>query len=176
MHIVLAVAISKDGYINHEGQHHATEWTSKEDQAHFAALLTRYPLQLMGRTTYEHNKDGMTFPAGRRRIVFTHHPDTYTSKPGELTFTDEPMGTVLAHLENEGFKEALLLGGGVLFTELLDAGLVDEAFVTIEPQLFGSGIPFLTNGKELSDYTSLVLAEDKPLNKTGTRLLHYFRS
>lgn len=176
MKITLAVATSQDGYINHEGEKNAAGWTSAEDKALFARLLSDHNLLLMGRTTYEHMKDHMQHTPGRRRVVFTHTPDAYAAIPGMLEFTDEALPTAITRLEQEGFSRGLLLGGGVLYTAFLEAGLVDELYQTVEPQQFGGGVPFLTNGSSLADMPGLSLHETTKLNYQGTLLLHYIRS
>ena len=43
-------------------------------------------------------------------------------------------------------KDIWLMGGGVLFRGLLDAGLVDSVEVAVMPVLLGSGVPLLPEG------------------------------
>ncbi len=174
MHITLCVAITKDGFINKIGQKHAQEWTSKEDQAHFLALTRQYSLQFWGRHTFEDNREQLRFSEVRRRIVFTHST-AQTDAPLGVVYTAEPILKVVQQLEDEGFTRGLLLGGGVLFSQFLELGLVDEAFVTIEPTTFGSGIPFLLQGKTLADFPELELVDSQHLNATGTVLNHYHK-
>lgn len=175
MHIVLAVATTLDGFINHVGQKHAYDWTSHEDQANFAEHLHAHDLYLMGRNTYEDNNDGMKLTSGHRRVVFTRTPEKYLQRPGVLEFTNDPIADVVQRLEHEGHQDALLLGGGVIFTEFLEAGLVDEVYLTLEPLTFGEGVPFLTDGHTMDDYAYLALESTKTLNDKGTKLFHYVR-
>lgn len=175
MKITLIVATSQDGFINHIGQKHASDWTSAEDQAHYSKLLRRYKLQLMGLKTYEAYKDRFKVSSLYRRIVFTHHPKTYIDVPGKIEFTDEPVDKAVQRLGLEGFNHAALLGGGILFTEFLTAGLVDEVYLTVEPLDFGDGIPFLTGGHTMNDFSYLKVDSVIPLNEHGTRLIHYAR-
>ena len=130
----------------------------------------------MGATTYNHNKDAMKHSSFRRRIVFTHTPETYKSIPGILEFTNDSIENVVNRLSNEGFTHASLAGGSHLYTQFLEAGLVDDVYLTIEPLTFGTGVPFLTDGHVLEDYTYLQLDTSVRLNEAGTQLLHYLRT
>ncbi len=176
MKVTLIAAISKDGFINHRVDEQASEWTSPEDQAYYSALLKRYKLQFMGRKTYEAYKARFKRSSLYRRIIRTNNPELYKAVPGKLEFTDDPLSALITRLEQEGFRHAALLGGSEVFTEFLDAGLVDEAYVTVEPVQFGSGVPFLLQNKTMADYPSLTVDSTTPLNASGTMLVHYVRT
>jgi dihydrofolate reductase len=53
----------------------------------------------------------------------------------------------VAALKAQPGKDIWLMGGGVLFRCLLDAGLVDAIEVVVMPVLLGSGTPLLTAGR-----------------------------
>jgi dihydrofolate reductase len=65
-------------------------------------------------------------------------------------------------------KDIWLMGGGILFRSLLDAGLVDGMDVMVMPVLLGSGVPILPKGRRCS----LHLEECKTL-KSGILMLNY---
>lgn len=176
MKITMIVAMSKDGFINHIGEKHASDWTSPEDQQHFKNVLGRFGLQIMGMNTYQAYKDLMKLTPGRLRMVFTHSPETYAGVPGQLEFTNDSVNVLLTKMEQAGFQEALLVGGGKMFSEFLHDRLIDEAYVTIEPHVFGDGIPFLPDGQTMESFPYLTIVEQSDINSTGTRLLHYIRS
>ncbi len=175
MKITMVVATSQDGFINHLNEKHASNWTSPEDKKHYAGLLRSCRLQLMGRNTYEAYIDNIKISLQRRRVVFTRHPEIFTAVPDKLEFTNEDFPTALRRLEADGFKHALLLGGGMIFSQFLQASLVDEAYVTVEPIDFGQGIPLLSSRLSMSDFDYLKLDSSEILNQKGTRLLHYLR-
>jgi dihydrofolate reductase len=175
MKITLIVATSRDGFINPTGGKIASDWTSEADQKHYSEILQWYKLQLMGLNTYEAYKDRFKPSSLYHRVIFTYHPEDYKDIPGKMEFTNEPIETALHRLEGEGFRHAALLGGGILFTEFLEAGLVDEAYQTIEPLEFGSGIPFLTGGRTMADFAYLRRISTTPLNDEGTVLVRYLR-
>jgi dihydrofolate reductase len=65
-------------------------------------------------------------------------------------------------------KDIWLMGGGVLFRTMLDAGLVDNIEVAVMPVLLGSGIPILPEGRR----RTLHLEESKVL-PSGILMLNY---
>ena len=169
----MIAAISQDGFLNHKVDEHASDWTSKEDHSHYSEMLQKYKLQLMGVNTYEAYKDRIKLSLNHRRIIFTHTPEKYQAVPGKIEFTNESFSAVLAGLEADGFKHGLLLGGGSIFTQFLQQGLIDEAYITVEPLTFGEGVPFLPESMSMKDFKYLELDSSKTLNEQGTILLHY---
>lgn len=172
MNVVLVVARSLDGYINHLGQRHASDWTSSEDKQVFVNLLKQCKLRIMGYNTYTDNADNMNFDRGIMRIVFSRKKP-YSNKAKSLLFTDRSIPEVVGELGAAGHEQALLLGGGQMYQQFLELGLVGEVFETVEPLKFGDGIDFLPNGKSLLDYKYLKLVDSQKLNNTGTVLNHY---
>ena len=49
-------------------------------------------------------------------------------------------------LKDQSGKDIWLMGGGVLFRCLLDAGFVDEIDIAVMPVLLGGGVPLLPQG------------------------------
>jgi dihydrofolate reductase len=147
-----------------------THWSSKEDWEQFLALRQQYDLLVMGRKTYDAVLP--TPEADRLRVVLTSHPDEYAAAvvPGQLEFSALRPKELIAALEARGYTSLLLLGGGKVNGAFLAAGLGDELYLTIEPVVFGNGVPLLS----ATDVTiSLKLLESQQLNEQGTLLLHY---
>ena len=65
-------------------------------------------------------------------------------------------------------KDIWLMGGGVLFRAMLDAGLVDAVEVALIPVMLGSGVPLLPEGRR----RSLHLEESRAL-PSGILMLKY---
>ena len=60
--------------------------------------------------------------------------------------------TLVSSLVERGWSRLLLLGGGTLNAEMLSAGLVDEALITIAPWIFGGKeAPTIADGEGLDD-------------------------
>ena len=87
-----------------------------------------------------------------------------------VEFTSESPRDLVARLERDGHKTLALAGGGTIYAQFLKEGLVDELFLTIEPVLFGNGVP-LCDGIER---INLRLVETKPMGDQAV-LLHYVR-
>jgi dihydrofolate reductase len=69
-----------------------------------------------------------------------------------------------------GYREAVMAGGAGANALFLEAGLVDEIWLTVEPLIFGTGIGLLS-GAEFDLRASLISVEQ--LNERGTVHLKY---
>jgi dihydrofolate reductase len=61
----------------------------------------------------------------------------------DVTVVSADVATVVEQLRGESGKDIWLMGGGVLFRSLLEAGLVDTVEIGLVPVLLGRGIPML---------------------------------
>ena len=170
MRIIMAAAVSKDGFITKDGTNNVTEWTSKEDQEFFNLLRKSHPLFVMGSGTYDNVQPKPS--SAVLRVVLTSKPDNYKQAVmGQLEFHNlTPMEFVLKYQDK--FESCLLLGGSQLYEEFLKNELVDEVILTVEPDNNVSGTTLLKSGSPLSKY---IKSEPKTsiLNKKGTLLKHY---
>lgn len=151
------MVMSADGKIT-RGDKGPNLWASPEDQARFEHLKKKIGVLIMGRKTYEaalRQAQGK-LPGGIERIVMSHGGPT----PRE----------VVAGLEKRGIHKALLVGGSELNAAFFKEKLVSEIYLTIEPKIFGEGLP-LAQGVPLD--VQLELLDVKQLNQQGTLLLHY---
>lgn len=172
MKVILVIVMSLDGKTTKENNPDIYHWSSKEDQKHFFSLIEKSKLLLMGRNTYEHAKHLMQHKKGRIRVILTSTPEQFQKEvqPGILEFTNTNPPILLTKLAEQGYKEALLLGGAQTATAFAQEHCIDEVWLTIEPYLFGKGKALFTN--ELVDLR-LKLISSKKLNKNGTLLLKY---
>ncbi len=76
---------------------------------------------------------------GRKNIVMTRNAER-KSKNRDLIFTDQPAGDLLKNLQDDGFKEAVLIGGSLINTLFMKQNLIDEIHVTMVPKFFGKGL------------------------------------
>ncbi|MBI4128377.1 MAG: dihydrofolate reductase [Parcubacteria group bacterium] len=140
MKIVMVMAMSADGRIA-RGERELIDWTSKEDKRHFVGVTKRARVVIVGRKTFE------TFPKPlpeRLNVVMTRNPAAIHTSD-EVWPTDRSPLEVTQELTRRGFREAALIGGATVNGLFLEAGLVDEIDLTIEPKLFGMGIPLITS-------------------------------
>ena len=149
MRVVIIAAQSLDGYIaRHDTP--GTDFTSAADRAWFPACLRSFDACVMGSETWRAARaDILAAPyPNRRRIVMTRNPAAYAedAKPELIEFTSEPAPELAARLRMDGIEHLAVLGGSVINGLFLDAGLVDEFWITLEPLVFGKGRP-LAEGK-----------------------------
>lgn len=156
--------MTADGYIGRDEHHLATSWTSHADKVFFTKKTKQAGVVVMGRNTYQ------TFNSAlpkRRLIVLTSDPPALDTPEG-VEATNESLQVLIERLKNEGVAEVAIAGGASVYAQFMQAELVDELFVTVEPTLFGTGVPFF--GQEL--HTKLQLAGLSELGD-GVALLHY---
>ena len=65
--------------------------------------------------------------------------------------------------------DVIVVGGGNLFRQCIDLGLVDSVEVAVVPVLLGSGIPLLPKGSRVT----LALTGQRTYEGSGTVLLEY---
>jgi dihydrofolate reductase len=160
------VAMSLDGFISGpKGEH---DWIVADPSIDWVALWAQFDTVLMGRGTYEVAKSRRALLSGSgqqwivvsRTLKAEEHPD--------ITVLSSGVAEVVAALKAKPGKDIWLMGGGVLFRSLLDAGLVDTVEVAVMPVLLGSGIPLVQEGAR----RTLHLTESQAL-ASGTLMLSY---
>lgn len=119
MEIVAVVAVSSNRVI---GRDNELPWHLPADLKHFKRVTDRHPL-VMGRKTFE--SIGRALP-NRRNIVITRQPDF--AVPG-VEATDS-LAAALGMCRDGGADKAMVIGGGEIFQQALDAGLVDRIEIT----------------------------------------------
>lgn len=146
MKVILAMVLSLDGKST-KADESPNLWASVEDQGFFKQLKEKVGVLIMGRKTYE--AAGKPHGDGIRRIVMSRN--TGFSLPTDI-------------------NEALLIGGSELNAEFFRRKLIAEMYLTVEPKIFGAGLPLAQiAGLDVQ----LELLTVKQLNPQGTLLLHY---
>ncbi len=108
----------------------------------------------MGRKTYELSRESIhaSKATNRLRKIWTRNPETWEQSeiPRAVEFTGKTPEEVLSELRDRGKTQCALLGGEETYSAFLNAGLVDELWLTVEPVLFGSGKRISQNRIETS--------------------------
>jgi len=134
----------------------------------FDALAARLGAVVVGRRTYD---DSGSFGGGSPHptaplVLLTHRPVPQLSERQTLVTTGIE-DAIAAARELAGDKDVGLMGG-VVVTEALKAGLVDEVVLHQVPILLGAGRPFF---QALPEHIRLRLVEAVPA--PGVTHLHY---
>lgn len=150
MTITLIAALSVDGFIAQNPDQTSTDWTSDEDKVWFKQKTKEIGLVVMGRKTYETFKR----PLPDRILIILSE-----SAPAELDRSQLVRGGVVmtslapvelvAELEKLGFNQLAVCGGSSIYTQFIQAGLVNTYLLTTEPILFGQGIKLLNEPMSL---------------------------
>ncbi len=163
--VLYSVAMSLDGYI--AGPNGEFDWIPMDPSIDWAGFMARFDTVLVGRKTYSVAGSGGPGMPGVRTFVFSR-----TLKPPQkknVTLVSGNAAAVVADLRSQSGKDIWLMGGGVLFRSLLEAGQVDAIEIGVVPILLGEGLPFLPAGKGRK---ALTLTGSKPL-PSGMVMLSY---
>lgn len=172
MRIILAVVASADGRITGPKGEQPHAWASTEDQEYFQKLIREHGVVIIGRNTYLVHRKQLKLTPNIRRIVMTADPGKMKKDEvkGRLEFLSLSPTRLVRALQKGGYRQAVLAGGPRLSAAFIKAKLVTELHITIEPKLFGAGLPILDGNL---GQTRLKLSSVKQLNKSGTLLLRY---
>lgn len=162
MKVFIIAALTVDGFIGRTADH-LSDWTAPEDKKLFVRLTKEAGAMVFGSRTFA--TIGQALP-GRRNIVLTSKPDTVTAEGIETT--QESPAELVRRLQQEGANGLAVCGGAAVYTQFMQAGMVDELYLTVEPVVFGTGIPLFNAPLE----APLALLSSEKLND-NTILLHY---
>ncbi len=169
MQVILLAAISADGKIAQTADQRSLDWTSKEDLNFFIEKTKEVGTLIMGRKTFETIGKPLK---GRRTIVMTRGVRGeglgVSLETGTVEFTEESPKELLFRLSQEKCERVVVAGGSSIYTQFLKDGLITDLYLTIEPVLFGQGVPLATD----FDRINMRLVEAKTLGEAAV-LLHY---
>jgi dihydrofolate reductase len=162
-----SVAASLDGYI--AGPNGEFDWIVIDPDIDFEAMYEGVSGLVMGRKSYEVSR-ATGLGGGPPLPVYVYSRTLKEGKRDGVTFSRDAVPHVRALKAAGDGKPLWLWGGGELFRQLAEAGLVDAIEVAIIPILLGGGIPLLpTPGPQLR----LHLRSHRLYAKTGTLMLEY---
>ncbi len=181
MKVYLIAAISLDGFIAQNLEQPSTAWTSRADKRHFHQATKKIGTIVMGRKTF----DTIGFPLSQRQnIIYTtqsrqsfiadYQLDDQQLQPDVLRVTQLTPKQLCQQLAEQGCRQLAVCGGSSIYTQFMQAQVVDKLLLTVEPVIFGQGIK-LFNQKlfDMEQEPSLQLVSHKQLNSEGTLLLEY---
>lgn len=118
MTVTLVAAVGANGVIGVDGE---LPWRLPEDLKHFKALTLGHPM-IMGRATFD--SIGRALP-GRTTIVVTRNPEW--SADGVEVAADLVAALARARQLDD---DVFIVGGGQIYSQALEAGLVDLMVIT----------------------------------------------
>lgn len=167
--ITYYVAASLDGYIERaDGSFDGFEWDD-DVVADFTADLEQFDTVLMGRRTYEVGlRENVTSPyPNMRQIVFS---TTITESPDPaVEIVADDIVEFATELRDRPNHNIWLCGGADIAGTLMAARLVDRLIVKLNPVVFGSGLPLVSDHTPL---TQLRLESTKTYD-CGITLISY---
>jgi dihydrofolate reductase len=162
-----SVAASLDGYI--AGPNGEFDWIVVDPEIDFAAMYAGFSGLVMGRHSY----DVYVATGGGGATELPTYVYSRSLTEGErdgVTFVRDAASHVRALKNASEGKPLWLWGGGKLFRDLAQAGLVDGVDIAVIPVLLGGGIPLLPSpGPRLP----LQLRKHRLFATTGTVFLEY---
>ncbi len=164
MKVSLLAAISVDGRIA-ENSDQLADWTSHEDKKFFVTKTKEAGVIVMGRKTYE--TIGRPLP-GRLNVIMTRDVSGHENIADSLEYTSSKPQEILADLEQRGFVEVVIAGGAEIYSIFLREKLVTDLYLTVEPVIFGDGVPLVSGGV----FQKLNLVSSEKLGEKAI-LLHY---
>lgn len=166
---VAIAAVTLDGKIA-RGPSHPSTWTSTEDKKILRRELDRCDLIVLGRHTF----DTLKCPNPKRRyLVLTGSVKSVELKAKNVWFFNPAKTHILGLVKSLGGGRIGVLGGTQTYDWFLQQNLLNEIFLTIEPLVFGGGLPLFSKSTKTRRFH---LASTTKLNRSGSLLLHYKKS
>ncbi len=168
MKVTLVASITADGFIAQSKEQSSLDWTSREDTRFFIQKTKEIGVVIMGATTFETIKPQYLPFAGRTIVVMSRSKTYPQFDQKEVRAESGTAAEVLEKLEKQGLAQVVLGGGASVYTQFMQAGLVDELFLTVEPIVFGSGVKLFSETlvKKLQLLEIIDLTDQ-------TKILHY---
>lgn len=158
MHVFLIAATSIDGQIAQASDQVSTAWTSKEDHKFFVQRTKQAGAMVFGSSTF---KTFNRLLPGRANIVYTRDVAKFMAEatlPTQvisaettdlvntevLYVTNMAPAALVKVLEQAGVQELAVCGGSSIYSQFMSAKLVQTIYLTIEPVVFGKGVPLFS--------------------------------
>ena len=184
--LVLFMHISLDGFV--AGPEGEMEWINVDSEMFdYAGRLTdKADIALYGRKTYEMMES--YWPSAADQPGATKHDITHsrwynsvkkvvvsgtleTEQPANTEIYASDIPVRIMELKETGGKDILMFGSPSVAYILMQAGLIDDYWLFVNPVLLGEGIPMF---KDISNRIKLELKESKVFS-SGVVGLHYIK-
>ncbi len=169
--VILGLAISLDGYI--EGPDGEFDWCFTDQDYGLSEFFSRIDALFIGRKSYEIKQQyedgrGEGIPGMPELTEYVFSRTLPVVKTGAVLISNNAIAEAKKIKAQPG-KDIWLYGGAVLTEQMLEAGLIDELWLSVHPILLGSGKPLF---KKQEHRIILKLLESKTYD-TGLVSLRY---
>jgi len=170
--LILGLAVTLDGYI--EGPNGEYDWCFTDQDYGLNEFFKGVDAIFIGRKSYEmaqqyaEGNDGELVPGMPPVTEYVFSNTLKSVKDGAVLISDDSIAEAKRIKMGPG-RDIWLFGGASLTEALMQAGLVDELWMSVHPVLLGSGKPLF---HEKSNRTLLTLLESKAYD-TGLVSLRY---
>jgi dihydrofolate reductase len=135
MKISIYIATSINGYISNS--RNVPDWLSSQYGQGLFAICREKQAVIMGKKTYDIlAPDNLPLQDSGITVVLTSQTEVQPANP-TVVFANESPAKIVAMVEEKGFSEAVIIGGAATISDFLNAGLVNDLFVIVEPILLG---------------------------------------
>lgn len=150
--ITLYIACSIDGFI--ATKDHELNWLPSNGDYGYNDFYSEVDCVVMGRKTFDVvNSFEVDFPyKGKKCIVLSHSSEI--NHP-EVNFFNGNLKELTIKLENEGFTNIWLVGGGELIKHFNELNLIDIYYITFIPVLLGNGVRLFYESEIKNELTLL---------------------
>lgn len=162
--ISLIAAVSIDGRIAaYPG--HKSDWTSTEDKGFLHTMLDASDCVVVGRRTFEIAREPLS---KRNCIVFS---ESANMQDISAIYFNPAKQDFVELIKEKKYTSIAVLGGTGVYTHFLENNLCTDIYLTIEPVVFGKGLPLFE--AEHFEMKNFRLESSRLLNPQGSILLHY---
>ena len=140
-----SVAMSLDGFI--AGPKGEYDWIVMDPDFDWKGHYGQFDTLVMGRRTYDTMRERGMSPKGMGMQAYVVSTTLKPEENPEVTVIRDAVPAAVKGLKGGPGKDIWLIGGGVLFRLMLDAGVVDAVDVAVVPVLLGSGVPLVLEGQ-----------------------------
>lgn len=166
--LILGLAVSLDGFI--EGPNGEFDWCFTDQDYGMNEFFQRVDALFIGRKSYEvMQKMGEGSVPGMPKLEEYVFSTSMTSVKKDAVLISGNAIEEARKIKNSKGKDIWLFGGASLTASLMEAGLVDEFWLSVHPILLGSGKPLFEG---LKDRVLLELIDSKTYS-TGLVSLTY---
>lgn len=146
MDVCIIAALSADGYIARRENDRALDWTSKEDTKFFVKKSREAGAIVMGTKTLETVRHKMSEISV---YAWTSQPEKVKEfVPVNIVPISGTPAEIVAKAKQDGHTSLAICGGTSVYTQFMKSRLVNRLILTLEPIVFGDGLPLFSESME----------------------------